>query len=83
MNRRPGSAFLALAARPARAKLLHDGLERLPGEVQTIETRVAALELGHDAKALRVVIEAAVIVHAGIERAFAGVSERRMAEVMR
>ena len=41
------------------------------------------LELVHHAQALQVVLEAAVLRHAGIERVLARVAERRVAEVVR
>ena len=43
---------------------------------------IAALQIGHDAQRLRIVVEAAVIREAVVERAFAGMAERRMAEVV-
>ena len=41
------------------------------------------LQRGHDPQGLRVVVEAAMGFQAGIERALAGMAERRMAEIMR
>ncbi len=41
------------------------------------------LQRGDDAQGLGVVVEAAMGLQAGIERALAGMAERRMAEVMR
>src|SRR5206468_2646909 len=65
-----------------RAIVLGEAFQRLPGQVETIVAGVAALELGDDAEALGVVVEAAVDRHGLVEGALAGVSERRMAEVM-
>ena len=62
--------------------MLGEALERLPGEVEAIEGEVLALEVHDDAQALGVVIEAAVVAHGAVERALAGVAERRMAEIV-
>ncbi|MCY1374203.1 hypothetical protein D9M69_615300 [compost metagenome] len=40
------------------------------------------LKLRHNAKGLGVVIKAAIGLHAFIERVFAGMTERRMPEIM-
>ena len=40
-------------------------------------------ERSHDPQCLRVVIEAAIGLEAGVERPFAGMAKRRVAEVMR
>ena len=70
-------------AREQRAVVLDQALQRLPGEIEAVEAGVAALEIGDDAQRLRIVVEAAVILDAGVERALAGVAERRMAEIVR
>ncbi len=44
--------------------------------------RIAALQRGDDAKRLGVVIEAAECGEAGVERALAGMAERRMTEIV-
>ena len=44
---------------------------------------VALLELVDDAQRLQVVLEAAVLAHAVVQRVLAGVAERRVAEVVR
>ena len=54
-----------------------------PGEIEPVEGGIAALELGDDAQRLRVVIEAAEAAERFVERALAGMPERRMAEVVR
>ena len=63
--------------------MLDQALQRLPGEIEPVELRVAALERGDDAQRLRVVVEAAEAGQRGVERALAGVAERRMAEIVR
>ena len=52
-------------------------------EVQPVEERVAALELGDDAQALRIVVEALIGRERLVERPLAGMAERRVAEVVR
>ena len=66
-----------------RPVVLDQALERLPGQVQAVEIRIAALQRGDDAQGLGVVIEAAERGEAGVERALAGMAERRMAEIVR
>ena len=55
---------------------------RLLGQVEAVEIGVAALQLGDEAQAVAVVVESAMGRHAGVERVFAGMAERRVAEVM-
>ena len=52
------------------------------GEIQAVEFGVAALERGDDAQRMAVVVEAAMIGHAGVERILAGMAERGVAEVV-
>ena len=66
-----------------RAVMLHQPFERLPGEIDPVEARIFLFQLGDDAQRLRIVVEAAGALHGGVERALAGVAERRMAEIMR
>ena len=47
------------------------------------KSAIAALERGDDAQRLRVVVEAAEAREAVVERALAGMAERRMAEIVR
>ena len=65
-----------------RAVVFDQPLQRLPGEIETVEGRVAALQRRHHAQRLGVVIEAAERREALVERPLAGVAERRMAEVV-
>ena len=62
--------------------MFDQAFQRLEAQVEPVEIGVAALELGDDAQAVAVVVEAAERRHAGVERVFAGMAERRMAEVM-
>jgi len=62
--------------------VLDDAFQRLPGQIETVIARVTALEQRYDAQRLSIVIKPAIRRHAGLERALAGVAERRMAEVM-
>ncbi len=68
--------------RVAQRAVLEDALPGLEGEVQAVERGVALLEEVHDAQRLEVVLEAAVGLHAGVQRVLAGVAERRMAEIV-
>ena len=65
-----------------RAVVLDETFERLPGEIEPVEARIFPLELGDDAQGLGVVVEAALLGDGAIERAFAGMTEWRMAEVV-
>ena len=62
--------------------MLDEARKRRLGQVEPVERGVAALELGDDAQSVAVVVEAAVPGHAGVERVFAGMPERRVAEVV-
>ena len=63
--------------------MLDQAFQRLPGQIEAVEIGVAALQLGDDAQRLRVVVEAAEAAEACVERALAGMAERRMAEIVR
>ena len=52
------------------------------GQVETVELGVAPLKLGDDAQRVAVVVEAAVLGHAGVERVLTGMPEGRMAEIV-
>ncbi len=65
-----------------RPVVLDDAFERFPGEIEAVEGRVAPLDRGDDAQGLRVVVEAAEVGEAGVERTLARMPERRMAEVV-
>ena len=70
-------------ARQQRAVVLDQAFQRLPGEIEAVELRVAALQRRDDAQGLRVVVEAAGAFEAFVERALAGMAEGRMAEIVR
>src|SRR6516165_12815089 len=76
---RPGGGAVA---KRERAVVLDQAFERLPGQVQSVESGIAFLERGHHAQRLRIVVEAAAGSEAAIERALAGMAERGMAQVM-
>ena len=65
-----------------RAVVLGEAFQRLPREIEAVELRVLALQRRDDAQALRVVVEAAEGLHRPVERALAGVPERRVAEIV-
>ena len=65
-----------------RAVVLDQPFQRLPGQVQAVELRIAPLQHGHHAQGLGVVVEAAERGEAGVERTLAGMAERRMAEIV-
>src|SRR6476646_6549707 len=64
--------------------MLDDPFADLEGQVKTVETRVAPLQMVHDAKCVPVVLEAVPeMAHLAIELFFADVSKRRMTEIVR
>ena len=65
-----------------RPVVLDEPRQRRLGQIKAVEVGVAALEFGDDAQSLAVVVEAAVLGHAGVERVLAGMPERRMAEIV-
>ena len=66
-----------------RTVVLDQAFQGLPGEVEAVEGGITALQRGDDAQRLCVVIEAAEGGETFIERALAGMAERRMAEIVR
>ena len=65
-----------------RPVMLDQPGQRRLGQIEAVEGGVAALELGHDAQGMAVVVEAAVLDHAGVKRVLPGVPKRRVAEVV-
>ncbi len=65
-----------------RAVVLHQPRESRLGEIEPVEGGVAALEFGDDAQRVAVVVEAALLGHAGVERVLAGMPEWRVAEIV-
>jgi hypothetical protein len=63
--------------------MLEDALARLESEIEPVELGVALLQQIDHAQRLQVVLEAAVLAHAGVQRILPGVAERRVAEVVR
>ncbi len=76
----PDRAAVAQRQRPV---VLDQTFQRLPGEVQSVESGIAALQRGHHPQRLRIVIEAAAGGEAAIEGALAGMAEGRVAEIVR
>ena len=65
------------------SRMLHDALAHLERQVQPTKTRVAVLEVVHDAQRMQVVVERiAVAAHLAVEHFLAGVAERRVTEVV-
>src|ERR1700693_4454465 len=62
--------------------MLDQAFERFPGQIEAIETRIAALQAGDHRERLGIMVEAAMGSEALVERTLAGMAERRMAEVM-
>ena len=62
--------------------MLDQPFERLPAEIQSVEAGIAPLERGDHPQGLRIVVEAAAGLEAAIERALAGMAERRVAKIM-
>ncbi|MNI19250.1 hypothetical protein D3C73_726820 [compost metagenome] len=65
-----------------RTVVLDHALDRLPAEVQAREARITGLQLGDDAEALDVVVEAAEGLHLLVQLVLARVAERRVAQVV-
>ena len=62
--------------------MLQDPFAALERQVEAVEFGVLLLELVHDPQRLQVVLEAAEFAHALVQRILAGMSERRMAEIV-
>ena len=62
--------------------MLDQAFQGFPGEVEAVEAGIAALQAGHHRQRLGIVVETAMGGEAQIERTFAGMTERRMAEVV-
>jgi len=65
-----------------RTVVLCKPFQHFPTEVEAIEGGVAALEPRYHRERLRIVIETAMVGEAMVERTFAGVTERRMTEIV-
>ena len=76
---RPDRRAAPLGQRPV---VLDDALQQFPGQVEALEFGIAMLQRGHNAQRLRIVVEAAMVLQAGIERALPGMAERGVAEVV-
>ena len=63
--------------------MLENALAAFERQIQAREQRIALLELIDRAQGLQVVLEAAVVAHAVVERILAGVAEGRVAEIVR
>ncbi len=63
--------------------MLEDAFARFKAEIQAVERAVVFFELVDDGEALQVVLEAAVIAHAFVQRILPGMAEWRMAEIVR
>ena len=86
-DRRGKSAFRVTRGRAAiglqkRSVMFDEPFQRLPSQIESIEGRVAAFELGDNSQPLCVMIEAAVRSHQFVEHILAGVAKRRVAKVM-
>ncbi|CAM2149469.1 hypothetical protein PT2222_210122 [Paraburkholderia tropica] len=66
----------------ARA-MLENALARLETEIEAVERAVVLLQFVDDRETLQVVLEAAVLAHALVERVLTRMAERRMTEVVR
>ena len=65
-----------------RAVMLGEALQRLPRQVQPVEAGVAGFPRGAGLEGLRIVVEAAIGLHRGIQRILPGMAEGGMAEVV-
>ena len=62
--------------------MFHDAFEHLPGYIQTGEFRVAFFNFSDDAIGMMIMVETAKIMHQVIQGCLAGMSKRRMSEIM-
>ena len=62
--------------------MLRQSLDRFPREVEAVEIRIAAFELGDDAERLRIVVEAAIGKHEPVQLFLPRMAERRVAEIV-
>ncbi len=62
--------------------MLDETFQRFPGQVDAVIFGVAALQLGDDTQRLCIVVKPAIGQQHRIERVFAGMAERRVAEIM-
>ena len=63
--------------------MLDQAFEGFPGQIKSVEGRITALERRHRPQRLGIVIETAIGGEAVVERPLAGMTERRMAEIVR
>ena len=63
--------------------MLQHAFAALERQIEAREVRITFLELIDDPQRLQVVLETAVFPHAFVERILAGVTERRVSEVVR
>jgi hypothetical protein len=75
-------AKLAQLVRLFRRAMLENAFARLVGQVEAVEGAIALLQQIDGAQALQVVLEAAMLPHASIQRILPGVAEWRMAQVV-
>lgn len=83
LERRMRCALRAGLRTFVKTRVLLQSLAHLVAEIQAGKFRVAQLDHVHDAQALLIVIEAAVLVHQLVERLLARVPKGRMPEVVR
>ncbi len=77
-----GAPRRAVELRCHRAIVLDHSFQGLPGQVQPVPFRIAALELGHHPEGLDVVVEPAIGLHEHLQLILAGMTERGMAQVV-
>ena len=73
--------FTELAGVLFRAVLQYS-LASFISQIEPVKTRVLRFEFVDDAQRLKIMLEAAEILHAGIERVLSGVAERRVAQIV-
>ena len=66
-----------------RAVMLGEALKGFPCQVQPVKLGVMLLQRGHNPDRLRVMVKAAVRLHARVKRVFTGMAKRGVAKVMR
>ena len=63
--------------------MLENAFARFEAQIQAVERAVVLFQIVDHREALQVVLEAAVLAHAFVQRVLARMAERRMAEIVR
>jgi hypothetical protein len=62
--------------------VFENAFPRLERQIESVQAGISRLEMIDDTKRLQIVLEAAIVTHAPVKSVLAGVTERRMAEIV-